>query len=139
LRGGFADLQGLASLELIPQLGFALCRGGQRILLLDDRVVAGVFYAPGFGSIELDGRLKIGRHIGFGVNRFDGALGNTGCAIDAILGVDDKLVVHFVKAGHRADFDAVGELAILTFTGNDVGHSGDSFGCSARFCKFDLL
>jgi hypothetical protein len=43
-----------------------------------------------------------------------------GCAIDAVICVNDHLLVHFVEAGHRAHLDAVGELAAITFVGHNM-------------------
>ena len=43
-------------------------------------------------------------------------------AINALVRVNDHLVVHFVKARDRADLYTVGELASVTFFSDDVGH-----------------
>jgi hypothetical protein len=51
-----------------------------------------------------------------------GAYLYTGHAIDAVLRVNDHLVVHFVEARDRADFYAVGKLASVTFFGDDMSH-----------------
>jgi hypothetical protein len=76
-----------------------------------------------FSCVELGIRLKFGREIALGVNGFDGALGDAGSAIDAIFGMNDDLVIHFVKAGDRADFNAVSELAVHTFASDDMCHN----------------
>lgn len=122
-------------MALIPKLGLSRFRGRQGVFLFDDGVVTGVLDAPGFGAIEFDGLLKIRGHVGLGINRLDGTFSDTSGAINAILGVNDQLVVHFVEAGYGTDFDTIGELAVLTFIGNDMGHSSDSFDGSAPFCN----
>jgi hypothetical protein len=43
-------------------------------------------------------------------------------AIDAVLRVNDYLVLHFVEARDRAHFYTVSELASVTFIGDDVRH-----------------
>ena len=75
-----------------------------------------------FRRIEFDTRLQIRGHICFGVNRLNRAFGDAGGAIDAILGVDDKLVIQLVEARHGTYFNAVSEFAKVTFAGNNVGH-----------------
>jgi len=77
----------------------------------------------GFARIELGVRSEFCREIAFGIDGFDGAFGDAGGAIDAIFGMNDDLVVHFVKAGDRADFNAVSELAVHTFIRNDMCHN----------------
>ena len=47
---------------------------------------------------------------------------HTGHAIDAILRVNDPLVIQFVEACDRTLLYAVGEFASVTFIGHDVGH-----------------
>jgi hypothetical protein len=43
-------------------------------------------------------------------------------AIDALIWVNDELVLQFIKAGDGAYFYAVGKLASVAFLGDDVGH-----------------
>jgi hypothetical protein len=57
-----------------------------------------------------------------GVYRFHRALRYTGSAINAFVRVNDELSVAFVKAGDRADFDAVSKLATHAFGGDNMGH-----------------
>jgi hypothetical protein len=45
--------------------------------------------------------------------------------------MNHNLFVEFVKASHRADFHAVGELASLAFAGNDMCHNVLSGCCVA--------
>ena len=42
------------------------------------------------------------------------------------------MVVQFIKASHRADFDAIRELAVVALAGNDVGHSFKEASCVSR-------
>jgi len=76
----------------------------------------------GFGRVELGIRLEFGREIALGIDGFDGALGHASGAINAIFGMNDDLIVHFVKAGDWANFDAVGEFAVHAFAGNNMCH-----------------
>ena len=55
-----------------------------------------------------------------GVHRANFHAGHT---IDAVVGMNYHLAIHFVEARHRADFYAVGKLASVTFLGHNVGHS----------------
>ena len=80
----------------------------------------------GFRRVELGIRLKFSREVAFGIDGFDRALGDAGGAIDAIFGMNDDLVIHFVKAGDGADFNAVSELAVHTFIGDDMCHNLNS-------------
>ena len=77
----------------------------------------------GFGRVEFGVRSKFSRQIRLGINGFDRALCHAGSAIDAVLRVDDQLIVHFVKASDRADLCAVGEFAPLAFVGNNMSHN----------------
>jgi hypothetical protein len=51
-----------------------------------------------------------------------GAYVHTSHAINAVLRVNDHLFVHFVEARDGAYFYTVGELAFVTFIGDDVRH-----------------
>jgi hypothetical protein len=51
-----------------------------------------------------------------------GAHVHTCHAINAVLRVNDHLVVHLVEARDRAHFYTVGELASVTFVRHYVGH-----------------
>ena len=77
----------------------------------------------GFCRVELGIRLKFSREVALGIDGFDGAFGDARGAIDAIFGMNNDLVIHFVKAGDRADFNAVSELAVHAFIGNDMCHN----------------
>tara|TARA_B000000460_G_scaffold40165_1_gene24580 strand:- start:361 stop:648 length:288 start_codon:yes stop_codon:yes gene_type:complete len=51
--------------------------------------------------------------IGVGVDCINRALGHTGRAVDALIRVDDEILIGFVEALYWADCDAVLVLAIL--------------------------
>jgi hypothetical protein len=38
--------------------------------------------------------------------------------------MDDDLAIHFIKAGDRANFHAIGKFAFVTFVGYDMRHIG---------------
>jgi hypothetical protein len=77
----------------ISQLSFSLFGGRQRVLLFNNRVVAGVFDTPSLQGIKFNGGLKFGGHIRFGIDGLDWAFSHTGGAINAILRVNNELVV----------------------------------------------
>lgn len=77
----------------------------------------------GFGRIEFRIRLKFGRKIALGIDGFDGTFGDARGAIDAIFGMNDHLVIQFVKASDRANFHAIREFAVHAFTCNDMCHN----------------
>jgi hypothetical protein len=52
----------------------------------------------------------------------DRAYVHAGHAINAFLRVNDQLILHFIEAGDRAHLHTVGELAAVTFIGDDVRH-----------------
>jgi len=60
-------------------------------------------------------------------NRLDGAFGDTGVAIDALLRVDIELLLVLVKTIARTDDHAVCVLAVMTGLANDIGHELSSF------------
>ena len=107
---------------LVTQFGFALLGSGEGIFLFDDCFVTGVFDAASFDGIEFDVGLEFCGNIGFFINGLDWALGNTGRAVDTILGVDKDLVIDFVKTGHGTNFHAIGEFAPGAFAGNYMWH-----------------
>jgi hypothetical protein len=76
----------------------------------------------GLGRVELDVFREFRREVGLGVDGVHRAYLYACHAIDAVFRVNDHLVVHFVEAGDRAYFYAVGELASVTFFGDDVSH-----------------
>jgi hypothetical protein len=106
----------------ITQLDLPLRSCRQRVFLFHDCLLPGILQAARFSGIDFGARLKGIRKVCFGINRLDRTLGNASRAVDAIIRVDNQLIVHFIKAGHRADFRAIGELATSTLIGNNVGH-----------------
>jgi len=76
----------------------------------------------GLGRVELDVFREFRREVGLGIDGVHWAYLYACHTIDAVFRMNDHLVVHFVEAGHWADFYAVGELASVTFVGHDVSH-----------------
>ena len=76
-----------------------------------------------FGRIKFGVRGELARQVRLGINGFDRALRHASSAIDAVLRVDDQLIVQLVKAGDRADFGAIGKFAPPTFVGNNMSHN----------------
>src|SRR6478735_5102318 len=72
--------------------------------------------------VELDEAHLVRRHVLFGVDRVDRALGDADRAVDAFVRVDHQHVRPFAEAVHGADVHAVGVLAADTGFGDDVGH-----------------
>ena len=81
-----------------------------------------------FGRIKFGVRGEFPRQIRLGINGFDRAFRHAGGAIDAILRVDDQLIVQFVKTGNRTDLCAIGEFAPPAFVGNNMSHNLKSLG-----------
>ena len=77
----------------------------------------------GFGRVEFGVRSEFSRQVGLGINGLDRTLRNAGGAIDAVLRVNDQLVVQLVKASNWADLCAIGEFAPPTFVGNNMSHN----------------
>ena len=74
------------------------------------------------GRVELDVFREFRREIHLGIDGVDRADFYAGHAIDAVLRVNDHLILHFVEARDRADLYTVGEFASVTFVGDDVSH-----------------
>ena len=75
-----------------------------------------------FGGIKFGVGLKLAREIGFGIDRFHGTFSHASRAIDAILRMNDQLIVDLIKASHRTNFSTIRELASPAFIGNNVSH-----------------
>src|SRR5438477_11656630 len=71
---------------------------------------------------ELNSRREFSAKARLSIDRMQWAYSHTGHAINAGRRVNDHLVFHFVEAGDRAHFYTVGELASVTFVGDDVRH-----------------
>src|SRR6266540_5557905 len=74
------------------------------------------------GRVEFDIFRELRRKVRLRIDGMHGAYVHTCHAINAILRVNDHLILHFVEAGDRADLDAVGELAPVTFVGHYMRH-----------------
>jgi hypothetical protein len=72
--------------------------------------------------VEFDIFRELRGKVGFRIDGMHGAYVHTCHAINAVLRVNDHLVVHFVEARDRAYFYTVGELAFVTFVRHYVGH-----------------
>jgi len=77
----------------------------------------------GLGRVEFRILGEFRRQIGLRVNRMHGTNVDARGAIDAFLGMNDELFLHFVEARDRTDLDTVRELASVAFISDDVGHS----------------
>ena len=108
--------------QSITQFRLTLRSGGQRILLRCDRGRAGILYLARLDGVEFGVLRKFRRQIRFGVNCLDRADVHTGRAINAIVRMDDHLIVHFVEAGHGTHLHAVREFAARAFAGNYMRH-----------------
>src|SRR5262249_49881241 len=71
----------------------------------------------------------------FGENRFNGAFGNTGIAINTSLRIYNQHVVVKMKCLNRTNKCTISVATIHTWFGNDVGHRGSA---SLRF-GIDLM
>ena len=86
--------------------------------------LASRFDPVGFSRIKLDRGGKVRRKIRISINGFHRADFDAGPTINTFVGVDNDLILQLVKACDRTNFDAIGELASLTFIGNDMCHNG---------------
>ena len=74
------------------------------------------------GRVEFDIFREFGGKIRLGVDRVHGTYVYACHTINAVFGVNDYLVFHFIEARDWADLDAVGELASVTFVGHNMWH-----------------
>jgi hypothetical protein len=74
------------------------------------------------GGVELDVFREFWRKVHLCVDGVHGAYVHACHAINAVLRMNDHLIVQFVEAGDRANLYTVGELAPVAFFGDDVGH-----------------
>ena len=73
-------------------------------------------------GVEFDVLREFGRKIWLGVNGVHRAYLHTRRAIDAFLGMDHDLIVHFVKTSDGTHLHTIGELASVAFISDDVSH-----------------
>src|SRR5438094_10371026 len=96
-----------------------------------------------FCRVEFGVSLIFCGHVRLGINRLYRTLGDTCGAIDAVLGMNDQLIVQLVKTSHGADLGAIGKLAPLAFVSNNMGHKVKIIGCRLERrslnCKHFLL
>lgn len=69
-----------------------------------------------------DEAVLIRGYIFFGKDRADGASGDASTAVDAFLGVNVKLIVTFVNAFDRTNFDAGGIFGANAGLGDNKSH-----------------
>jgi len=90
---------------------------GQRLFLFrDDFALGGQF------GVHFDVALPFGRNVVFVKNRFHGAFGDAGFAVDAFFGVDVEHLVSLVEALHWANNNAICVTATNTRLCDDVSH-----------------
>ena len=106
----------------ITQDLFSLRGAGQGILASCDCRRARVLQLLGLNRVELDIFREFWWKVLLLVDGVHRAYVHAGHAINAIIRVNDHLVVQFVEAGHGTHLHTVGELASGTFVGHDVGH-----------------
>src|SRR5947199_9002743 len=106
----------------ITQGRLSLGSAGQWILPSCDCLRARFFDLLRLDVIELDVFREFWREVHVGIDGVYRTYLHTCHAIDAFIGVNDHLVLHFVEARDRADFYTVGELTSVTFFGDDMGH-----------------
>jgi hypothetical protein len=107
----------------VSQRCFPLGGGFKKRLRLHDGLVPRLLQSLALSGVEFDVRLLLTWDICFGVDGFHRAFRNAGGAINALVRMNDQLILQLVKTGHRADLYAVGEFAPLAFTGNDMFHN----------------
>jgi hypothetical protein len=74
------------------------------------------------GRVEFDIFRELRRKIRLRIDGVHRAYIYTRHAINAVLRMNDHLLVHLVEARDGAYFYTVGELAFVTFIGDDVRH-----------------
>src|SRR6266700_1753654 len=106
----------------IAQSFLSLRGTGQRILAGCDCRRAGVLQLPGLNRVELDIFCEFWWKVVLLVDGMHRAHVYACHAINAVLRVNDHLVVQFVEARDRTYFDAVREFTSVAFFGDDVSH-----------------
>jgi hypothetical protein len=116
----------------ITQRFLSLRGSGQRILAGCDCLLARVLQLVGLNRIELNIFREFRRNIRFRIDGVYGAYVYTCHAINAVLWMNNHLVLQFVEASDRAHLHTIRELAGVTFVGHDVGHGSGRLGCAKR-------
>ena len=101
-------------LELVRHALHLFCVGRWLALLAD--------IGPGLGVFGVHGKPLFQAGFGIGLDGFRRAFRLADPAIDSFVGVDYQHVFALVEAVHRADLDAVHELALDAGFGDDIGH-----------------
>src|SRR5262245_46529131 len=109
-----------SSFILHPSLFLLALRPFLRRLLLGD--VAGIFQCGAAFRIQLDVARPLGRAVRLNVNGLDRAFRHAGLAVDAVVRIDVQHLLVLVEALHRTDDAAVGVLAVVTRSSDDVSH-----------------
>ena len=94
----------------------------QGLLANGDCLLTRVLQLVGLSRVELDIFREFRRKVLLLLDGVHRAYVHTGHAINAILRMNDHLVVQFVEAGDRTHLHAVGELASVAFIGHNMGH-----------------
>jgi hypothetical protein len=87
------------------------------------------------GRVEFDILGEFRRKVRLLINGVHWAYVYTCHAINALLRVNDHLVVQFVEAGDGTHLHTVGELASVTFVGHDVRHGNVGFKVASKACR----
>ena len=74
------------------------------------------------GRVEFDVFRELRRKVCLRIDGVYRTYVYTGHAINAVLRVNNHLILHLVKARDGADFYTVGELTSVTFFGHNVRH-----------------
>src|SRR3954468_15000073 len=80
--------------------------------------------------VDLDVLLEMTRHIFLGEDRRHRTLGLARAAVDALVGMNEQLLLTFVDAIDGTDVDARAVLRIDAGFGDDVGHSCLGWRCN---------
>src|SRR6185437_4837825 len=106
----------------VTQRLLSFVRAGQRVLFRCDCFYPGILQLVSLGRVKFDIFCELRRKIRLRIDGVNGAYIHTRHAINAVLRVNDHLLVHLVEARDGAYFYTVGELAFVTFIGDNVGH-----------------
>ena len=82
---------------------------------------------PGLGVLAVEVNPARRRSLYIGQNGLSWAFWLADAAVNALVRMDDEHILAFIKAVHRADFDAILVLAADAGVGDNVGHRGRSF------------
>jgi hypothetical protein len=86
-----------------------------------------IFENLGSLAIQLDVVVPRSRYIRIMIDCRHGTLCDTSSAVDAIIWIDVEHAFIGIEALHRANYDAIGELAIHARFGHDMSHGKPPF------------